>query len=145
MKAKKGDKVKVDYVGKLDDGTMFDSSTHGDHSHPIEFEIGTGRVIKGFDLAIEGMEKGEKKEVHIEAKDAYGERNEQLMQKVPKDKMPPDAKEGMMLQMQDPKDHIMMAKIAKMDDKEATLDLNHPLAGQNLNFELTLVEISTAK
>ena len=69
MPVKKGDKVKVDYTGKLDDGTVFDSSKHGDHSHPIEFEVGSGQVIKGFEQGVVGMEVGEEKFLKIDSKD----------------------------------------------------------------------------
>ena len=143
MAVKKGDKVKVDYEGKLDNGEVFDSSTHGDHSHPLEFEVGKGDVIKGFDAAVEGMELNEEKEVEIKPEEAYGERNEQAMQKIPRDKLPPDQepKEGMMLTLSTPDGKQFPAKINKVDDKEVTIDMNHPLAGQTLHFKIKVIEI----
>lgn len=146
MAAKQGDKVKVDYVGTFDDGTEFDSSKHGDHSHPLEFSIGEGQVIKGFEEAVTGMEKGETKKIRLEPKDAYGEINDQLTAKVPKDQLPKDVevKEGMMLAVAGPDGHQMPATVTKIEEKEIILDLNHPMAGKVLNFELTMVEFESA-
>lgn len=78
MAIKKGDKISVEYEGRLEDGQVFDSSQQGEHSHPLEFEVGAGKIIKGFDQAVIGMKKGEEKEITIESKDAYGEVNPQL-------------------------------------------------------------------
>ncbi|MBU0614616.1 MAG: peptidylprolyl isomerase [Nanoarchaeota archaeon] len=144
MPVKKGDKLKVDYTGKLDDGTVFDTSTHGDHSHPLEFEAGSGQVIKGFDDAVMGMEKDEEKEFKIECKNAYGEHNASLIQKVPKDKFPKgqEPKAGMHLMLQSPEGQQIPAKITEVTDKEVTIDLNHPLAGKNLNFKIKIVDIA---
>jgi len=143
MKVKKGNTIKVEYTGTLEDGTVFDSSeTHG---QPLEFEAGTGNVIKGFDEAVIGMEKDEEKEVTIKPADAYGERNEQMIQIIPKDKLPAEAEEGGMLVMGLPNGSKMPVKIVKMDDKEATLDMNHPLAGKTLKFKFKVVEIKENK
>jgi peptidylprolyl isomerase len=144
MPIKKGDKIKVEYEGKLDDGTVFDSSTHGDHSHPLEFVAGEGKVIKGFDDAVMGMEKDEEKEFKIESKNAYGDNNPALLQKVPRDKMPkePEPKVGMALMLQSPEGQKMPAKIVEINDKEVTIDLNHPLAGKNLNFKIKIIEVA---
>ncbi len=142
MPVKQGSKVKVDYTGTLDDGTVFDSSTHGDHSHPLEFEVGAGKVIKGFDNAVKGMEKGEEKEFKLTPKEAYGDRNPDLVKKMPKDKLPPEAKKGSTMLMQLPNGMQMPVKIVEMDDKEATIDLNHPLAGKNLTFKIKVVDYS---
>lgn len=142
MPVKKGDKVKVDYTGTFDDGTVFDSSTHGDHSHPLEFEAGAGMVIKGFDDAVIGMEKGDEKEIHLEPKDAYGDPNPQLVQKVPRDQLPEqELKAGMTLAMKTPEGQQIPITIKEVNDKEATLDMNHPLAGKKLNFKIKLVEV----
>ena len=143
MKVKKGDKIKVEYTGTLEDGTVFDSSEK--QGQPLEFEAGTGNVIKGFDEAVIGMEKEEEKEVTIKPEDAYGERNEQMIQTIPKDKLPPEAEEGGMLVMGLPNGTKMPVKIMKMDDKEATLDMNHPLAGKTLKCKFKVVEISEGK
>ncbi len=140
MVVKKGDKVKVDYTGKLEDGTVFDSS---EGKQPLEFEAGSGMVIKGFDNAIIGMEKGEEKEVKIEKGDGYGDPNPDLVKKIPRDKLPPEPepKPGMMLGMGTPDGKQIPAKITEVDDKEITIDLNHPLAGKTLNFKIKVVEI----
>jgi len=144
MKVKKGDKVKVEYEGKLESGEVFDSSNHGEHSHPLEFEVGAGKVIKGFDEAVEGMEKGEEKEVTIEPENAYGEPNPQLTQKVPRDKLPkePEPKSGMMLVLATADGRQAPARITKVNKNEVTIDLNHPLAGKKLIFKIKVVEIN---
>lgn len=142
MPVKKGDKVKVEYEGKLEDGTVFDSSkTHG---KPLEFEVGTGKVIKGFDDGIMGMELNEEKEIKIEPKDAYGDHNPQLIKKVPREQFPKEQepKPGMMVLMGLPNGAQMPVKILEVDDKEVTLDLNHPLAGKTLLFKVKVVEIA---
>lgn len=139
MPVKKGDKVKVHYTGTLDDGTVFDSSEK--HGQPLEFEVGAGMVIKGFDDALIGMEPGKEKEIHIDVKEAYGDPNPQLVQQVPKEKIPAEAKEGSTLIMGLPNGQQMPAKVIKIKADTATLDLNHPLAGNALNFKLKLVEI----
>jgi FKBP-type peptidyl-prolyl cis-trans isomerase 2 len=145
--AVKGDKVKVDYTGTLDDGQMFDSSTHGDHSHPLEFVLGSGEVIKGFDEAIIGMKIGEEKNVILPKEQAYGDHNPTLLKKVPKSNLPPDKelKAGMMLVLKTPDGHQIPAKIAEVNASEAVIDLNHPLAGKTLHFKLKLVDIEETK
>ncbi|MFC1723378.1 peptidylprolyl isomerase [Nanoarchaeota archaeon] len=141
MPVKDGHKVKIHYTGKLDDGTVFDSS---EGREPLEFVTGKKMVIPGFEKAVVGMEKDEEKEVKIEPKDAYGDKNPQMVQKIPKDKLPPEAKEGSMLMMGLPNGQQMPVKITKMDDKEAELDMNHPLAGKTLNFKITMVDFKEA-
>ncbi len=143
MKVKKGDKVTVEYEGKLNDGTIFDSSKK--HGQPLEFTVGEGRVIKGFDNAVKGMSKGEEKEVKIEAKDAYGNLNLQLIQKVPKDKLSQDqeVKEGMVFVVGLPNGQKIPARVTEVADEEITLDLNHPLAGKTLNFKIKVVEVQS--
>lgn len=144
MAVKKGDKVKVDYEGKLEDGTVFDSSKHGDHSHPLEFEVGSGMVIKGFDEGVVGMEINEEKEITIEPKDAYGDKKDDLMREVPKDKMPEgqEPKAGMTLVMKLPDGKQMPIKIEKVEGDKVTLDMNHPLAGKKLIFKVKLLEVN---
>lgn len=144
MAIKKGDKIKVDYEGTFDDGTVFDSSKHGDHSHPLEFEVGSGQVIPGFDAVVLGMEKEEEKEFVIEAKDAYGEYREELMKEVPRDMLPKDdrVKEGAMLMMGNPQTGQQIPVVVKKIEKDkAILDFNHPLAGKRLHFKIKIVEI----
>jgi len=137
MAVKKGDKIKIEYTGTLEDGTVFDSSEK--HGQPLEFEVGSGMVIPGFDNAVMGMEKDEEKEVTIQPADAYGEPNPQLVKDIPKNQLPPEAKEGAMLMMQLPNGAKMPAKITKMTEENATLDLNHPLAGKVLKFKIKVV------
>jgi peptidylprolyl isomerase len=140
---KEGNKIKVEYTGSLDDGTVFDSSEK--HGQPLEFEVGKKQVIPGFEKAVIGMKKGEEKEVKINAADAYGEPNPEAVQKVPKEKMPTrqELKEGMLLVMNLPNGMKVPAKIVKVEDKEVTIDFNHPLAGKDLNFKIKVVEISS--
>ena len=144
MKVKKGDKVKVEYEGRLESGEVFDSSKHGDHSHPLEFEVGAGKVIKGFDEAVMGMEKGKEKEITIDPENAYGQPNPQLIQKVPRNKLPkePEPKEGMMLVLATGDGRQVPARITKVNNKEVTIDLNHPLAGKKLIFKIKVIEIN---
>ena len=142
MPVKKGDKIKVEYEGKLEDGTVFDSSkTHG---KPLEFEVGSGKVIKGFDEGVVGMEVNEEKEIKIDAKDAYGEHKPELIKKVPREQFPKEQepKPGMFVMMGLPNGAQLPVKIIDVDEKEVTLDLNHPLAGKNLIFKVKLLEIA---
>ena len=143
MAIKKGDKIKVDYEGKLEDGTVFDASEK--HGKPLEFEAGAGMVIKGFDEAVMGMEKGDEKEVKIPSDQAYGQPNPEAVKKIPKDKVPSDqeVKAGMMMMVGLANGQQMPAKIMAVDDKEITIDLNHPLAGKDLTFKIKVVEISS--
>ena len=142
MKVEKGNKVKVEYEGKFEDGTVFDSSEN--HGQPLEFEAGAGMVVPGFDAAVLGMEKDEEKEFKIEPRDAYGELNPEAFRKVPREQLPADAeiKPGMMLGVQMPNGQQMPVKVAEVSDTEITLDLNHPLAGKTLNFKIKIIDIS---
>lgn len=144
MTIKKGDKVKIDYEGKLEDGTVFDSSEK--HGKPLEFEVGAGQIIKGFEEAVTGMKKGEEKEVKLAPTEAYGDHNPQLSRKIPRDKLPkePEPKPGMVLAIGTPDGKQFPAKIMEVSDTEVTLDLNHPLAGKTLVFKIKIVEITAA-
>ena len=144
MKVKKGDKIKVEYTGMLEDGTVFDTTTHGAHTHPIEFTVGEGLLIKGFESAVVGMEVGEEKEIKLESKDAYGEPNDKLKNDFPRDKFPKsteEPKEGMniLLGLEDGRN--IPAKIIKVTDKIITIDFNHPLTGKTLIFKIKVKEI----
>jgi len=143
MEVKKGSKLKVEYEGKFEDGEVFDSSSHGDHSHPLEFEVGAGNVIKGFDDAVLGMKKGEEKEFTLEPDEAYGQPNPELKQDIPRDVLPKDQKPeaGMILMMTTPEGHQMPAKILEVTEDKITLDLNHPLAGRKLIFKIKILDI----
>ncbi|HEX6939068.1 MAG TPA: peptidylprolyl isomerase [Longimicrobiales bacterium] len=138
--AKAGDTVAVHYTGKLEDGTVFDSSRGGD---PIEFEIGAGAVIGGFEDAVTGMEVGDEREVRIAPEDAYGARREELKLDVPRDQLPQgiEPEVGQMLAIQVAPGQQALARIASVDEGSVTLDLNHPLAGQTLIFDIELVGI----
>jgi len=147
MTISEGDKVKVAYEGKLEDGSVFDSSTHGDHSHPLEFEIGSGQVIPGFENAIKGMEKGENKDIELSSENAYGERREDLQRDVPKNSIPPtpDGKEvqkGMVLTIKTPQGQNFPVRIVDVKEDTVTLDLNHPLAGQKLFFKIEILDVT---
>jgi len=138
--AKQGDKVKVHYKGSLADGTVFDSSEGRD---PLEFVVGQHQVIPGFEDAVEGMNVGDSTETTIPADQAYGQRREDLVLTVPKAQMPeglePDV--GMQLQLRQPDGRPAIARITEVTEDAVTLDVNHPLAGQDLTFSIDLVEI----
>ena len=138
--AKQGDKVKVHYRGSLEDGTVFDSS-HG--RQPLEFTIGEGQVIPGFEGAVVGMEPGDSKSVTVEPHEGYGERRRELVVDVERDRFPADMEVelGKEVQVQQKDGSPRVATIARVDDDSVTLDVNHPLAGKDLTFDIELVEI----
>ena len=138
--AKSGDTVRIHYTGTLDDGTQFDSSAGRD---PLEFALGGGQVIPGFDNAVDGMAVGESKTVTIPAEEAYGQRHEQLVQQVSRSALPDDIEPavGMQLQSQSPEGQVMMLVVTEVEEESITVDANHPLAGQALTFAIELVEI----
>ncbi len=139
-KAKVGDKVKVHYTGSLDNGDVFDSSLQRE---PLEFEIGSGAVIKGFDDGVNGMEVSEKKTIKIPSTEAYGERREDLVLELDRNLFPPEfqLEVGMMLQLPLQNGAQIPAEVKKITEEHVTLDANHKLAGKDLTFELELVEI----
>lgn len=141
QQVKSGDKVSVHYHGKLNDGTTFDSS---EGREPLEFTVGSGQVIKGFDDALMNMAIGEKKTVTIPVAEAYGERSDNMMMEYPKSDFPADMKPeaGMQLQMSDNQGNVFPVVIAEVKDEVVVLDANHPLAGQDLTFDLELVSIA---
>ncbi len=145
MKVEKGDRVSVDYVGTFDDGKEFDSSKHGDHSHPLEFEVGAGQVIKGFDDAVVGMSDGDKKKFRIAKEEAYGERRDDLVKEFPKEGFPEEVREkanvGMMIAVGTPNGQRIPALITAIGENSITIDLNHPMAGKDLNFEIEIVKV----
>ena len=139
--AKKGDKVKVHYTGRLQDGTQFDSSAG---RAPLEFEVGAGMMIKGFDAAVDGMEVGQKVTVEIPAAEAYGEANPQLVIDVPRTNLPPDLNPqvGQQLGMTQPNGQQVPVKVKEVHDDKIVIDANHDLAGKDLIFDIELVEIA---
>ncbi len=135
-----GNKVKVHYTGKLNDGTVFDSS---ENREPLEFVLGEGNMIQGFDTAVEGMELGSNKSVVIPSGEAYGEKMEDMMVDIPIDQVPADIKPevGMDLSIQNQEGQPMPVKVVNVDTEKITLDANHPLAGEDLTFDIKLIEI----
>ncbi|PJI85094.1 peptidylprolyl isomerase [Yoonia maricola] len=138
--AKAGDTVRITYVGTLDNGEMFDSSEGRD---PLEFVLGSGQVIKGLDSAIGGMSVGDKKDIAVPCAQAYGEHNPAARQTVPRTQIPADipVEPGVKLQMQTPEGQVLPIMVAEVTETEVTLDANHPLAGQDLNFAIEIVGI----
>lgn len=137
---KSGDKVAIHYTGTLLDGTTFDSS---DGRDPLEFEVGSGQIIPGLDVAIPGMEVGDKKTVKIACADAYGPLNPEMRQSIPREGIPADIKleVGVQLQMQTPDGQAMPVMVVELDEATVTLDANHPLAGKDLQFDIELMQI----
>ena len=135
-----GDQVKVHYRGTLADGSEFDSSSGRD---PLAFTAGSGQVIKGFDDAVLGMATGESKTFTIPAAEAYGEHDVNRVQKVDRHQIPEgiDLQVGGVLQAQNQQGQTMQLVIAALDDDSVTLDANHPLAGKDLTFEISIVEV----
>lgn len=142
QQAKKGDKVKVHYHGKLTNGDTFDSSTGRE---PLEFEVGGAMVIKGFDKGVTGMSVGEKKTINIPVEEAYGPLNPDLVIDYPKDRFPEDMEleVGMPLMMSNASGQNFQVVVTEIKDDLVTLDANHPLAGQDLVFEIELIGIDS--
>ena len=139
--AKAGDTVQVQYTGKLSDGTVFDTSVGKD---PLEFKLGSGQIIAGFDKAVTGMHVGDKKTVTIPAADAYGARRPDLVVEVPMSQLPGDIKPqvGMQLESTQKDGSTLVVTITRVtDNTSVTIDANHPLAGQDLTFEIELLKI----
>jgi len=133
--------VKVHYTGKLENGDVFDSSLN---STPIEVQIGSGQVIKGFEDALVGMARSEKKSFTLSADEAYGKRDERLEQTFEKSNLPPnfDPKVGEILGLQTPEGGQVPGTVKHVDSEKIIVDLNHPLAGKSLTFDVEIVEIS---
>ncbi len=140
QKAQQGDTVAVHYTGTLDNGEVFDSSRGRD---PLEFEVGSGQVIPGFDQAVEGLAVGESREVRIEPDDGYGQPRDDLIVDVDRSQFPEEVEPqvGQQVQVQVAPGQNRVATIAGIGDEAIKLDLNHPLAGKALSFEVELVEI----
>lgn len=138
---KSGDTVRIHYTGTLNDGTQFDSSAGRE---PLQFTVGSGQVIPGFDTAVTGMTVGEKKTVTIPADQAYGPHDPNGLQVIPRDNIPDHIPLdlGNQLQVSTPTGQTLIVTVANVTDDEVTLDANHRLAGQDLTFALELVEIA---
>ena len=141
MSIKKGDKVKIDYEGTLEDGTVFDSTEK--QGKPAELEIGTGQLIPGVDKALVGMKKGEEKTIKLGPEDAYGEPKPELMKEVPRENLGIDdeLEPGMVLMLTMPNGMQFAALVVEVSGEKVTIDLNHPLAGKTLIFKVKIVDI----
>ncbi|RXE55146.1 peptidylprolyl isomerase [Methanoculleus taiwanensis] len=139
--AKEGDTVKVHYTGKLQDGTVFDSS---DERAPIEFTIGEGQVISGFEQAVVGMEPGETKTTTVPAEEAYGPHRDEMLLEVDREQFPEDVQPetGQQLQISQPDGRTFFVTVSDISESSVVLDANHPLAGKDLTFEIRLVEVN---
>ena len=140
QQAQNGDKVRVHYHGKLKSGETFDSSQGRE---PLEFTVGSGQVIKGFDEGVIGMKTGDARTVEIPVVDAYGEKEEERIVEFPMNQFPEDLKPevGMQLMMSDGSGQQLPVVITEVKEESVVLDANHPLAGQDLIFDIELVEI----
>lgn len=139
--AKTGDTVSVHYTGTLEDGTVFDTSRERD---PLEFTLGEGRVLPGFESAVLGLEPGDSASTTIPPEKGYGERREDLVLTVPREQLPDtiEPKPGQQLEMRTPDGRALPVTVVQADDRVVLLDANHPLAGRELRFELELVGIA---
>ena len=139
-KIQTGDTVKVHYTGKLEDGSIFDTSL-AEGREPLETTLGQGQLIKGFEAGLMDMVEGEKKTIEIESADAYGEHNPEMINEIPRAQVPEGVKEGEMLQGMGPMGPVNV-KVVEVKDETVVLDANHPLAGKKLIFDLEVVSIS---
>ena len=140
MTVEKGNKVKIHYRGTLTDGTIFDESFQRE---PLEFMVGSGMVIPGFENGIIGMQVGEKRKIFIPAAEAYGTRTDELIIEFPKENIPEDVSlsVGDMMQLQLTPDHTVAVEVIEIKDESVVFDANHSLADQDLNFEIELISI----
>ena len=138
--AKKGDTVQVHYTGKLQDGTVFDTSRE---RHPLQFTLGNGQVIAGFENAIAGMNIGESKTAVIPVEQGYGPRRDEMIVTIKRDTLPPDldARVGQRLEITQTDDQVMLVTVTGVTESGITIDANHPLAGKVLTFDLELLGI----
>lgn len=139
--AKTGNHVRVNFTGKLDDGTIFATSANGE---PIEFTMGDNEVLPAIEEAVEGMEPGEMKTVRIAAEDAFGLRREDLVQEIPRDSLPNDmdVEVGQQLWVDDVDSEPVTVSVVDLSESTVTLDANHPLAGEDLIFDLEILDVS---
>ena len=140
LKAESGDTVKVHYTGTLEDGTVFDTSVGRE---PLEFTLGQGQLIPGFEQAVIGMKIGDSKTVNIPADQAYGPYRDDLIQVIERDQLPEglDPEVGQQLQMTQADGEVVRVMVSDVSEATITIDANHPLAGKDLTFEIELIEI----
>lgn len=138
--AKSGDRVKINFTGKLDDGSVF-ANTEG--SEPLEFKLGEGKIIPGIENAVEGMNVGESRTVTVTPEQAYGQHRDELVEEVSREKLPKDIEPqiGQRFEVPQQGGQPMILRVTEVSEQTVTLDGNHPLAGRDLTFELELVEI----
>jgi peptidylprolyl isomerase len=141
-KVENGTYISVEYTGTLGNGEVFDSSKG---RQPLEVQMGAGQVIKGFEEQLAGMVLNEKKVFTLLPEDAYGPRNASLMHSIPRAEIPPDmeVEVGMVVGLRTPEGNQVPARVVGLDDQQLTMDLNHPLAGESLTFEIEVVGISS--
>ncbi len=140
--AKKGDTVQIEYTGTFDDGTVFDSTEkHG--GDPLQFTVGAGDVIPGFDSAVDGMKIGDEKDITIKSAEAYGDVDPKLQRRFPRAQLPEGVQAGMMLGLTMPDGRQIPAHVKEVTDKDVLIDLNHPLAGKTLHFHIKFVGFGT--
>ena len=139
-KIEKDSKVKVHYTGKLETGEVFDTSRQRE---PLEFTMGQGQLIPGFENAILGLAVGEETTASIPSSEAYGEHNPEMVITVTKDQLPEDMEpaEGLQLQLNQPNGQPIPCVVAKVEGEDVTIDANHPLAGKDLTFDIEVVDI----
>jgi len=138
--AKQGDTVKINYTGKLEDETVFDSSINRE---PLQFTVGEGKIIPGVEQAVIGMNPGESKTVKVTSDQAYGPHRPELVEEIEREQFPDYLKleAGKMLQIRQPDGQTLQVKINDVTESKVTLDTNHPLAGKELTFDIQLLEI----
>jgi peptidylprolyl isomerase len=136
--AAKGNTVKVHYTGKLEDGSVFDTSQGNE---PLEFTLGENQVIAGFEQAVLGMSEGQQRTTEIPADQAYGQRDERLVTTVDRDRVPKEVSLNDRLQVRRPDGKTFVVTVTELSDESVTLDANHPLAGRDLTFDIQLVDI----
>ncbi|MDR9500967.1 MAG: peptidylprolyl isomerase [Desulfurivibrionaceae bacterium] len=141
MTIEAGNKISVHYTGTFEDGEVFDSSKE---SSPLSFEVGAGQMIQGFDQAVLGMNQGDCKKFTLTPEEAYGPRNEELLIDIPNANFPEDLKleEGMMLQMTNQDGQPVPATVAEINEESVKMDVNHPMAGKTLIFDIEIVEVA---
>lgn len=140
--AKSGDKVKVNYTGKFEDGTVFDSSKE---RGPLEITLGKHDVIEGVESAVEGMNEGESKQVSVPPEEGYGEHDTSRVLEIPREQLPDsvEPQEGMILEGETENKQTVRFQVVGLKEDSITVDANHPLAGKTLLFDLELVEVSS--
>ncbi len=140
--AKLGDNVSIHYTGKLEDGTVFDSSRDRD---PLQFSLGGGQVIPGFEAAVVGMTPGDSKTEVVDAEAAYGPHRDEMVMVVERTQIPEDIPLdiGVQLQLRGPQGQLLPVLVTELSDAEVTLDANHPLAGETLFFDIELLDIAS--